>query len=532
MPEAIDKSRRHFMQAAAAATAGGVLLPSVLPAFGQDAGATRLRVGLTPPATQVTLGFMSENTGTGPLQPMYEFLAIADRFTGEIVPNLASDWQRSDDARQWRVKLRSDVKFHDGTPFTAKDVVLSFNLITAEDSRATTAAVFRKLMKSADNIEVVNDHELVFQLDVAEPELPYYLTQGLLIYSKDYWDKVGQDGYAAAPIGTGPFKFKEFRPSQYILYSRVENHWRQTPEFGELQLMYMPEDTTRLAALLAGEIDIAEIPRAVQNQALARGKAIVPSTRPAVIVSAKFGGNYLKPKGDKLNGPLTNKLVREAMNLAVNRDEINQQIFNGHGVIAVVEGYQPTDPEYNPDWKPYAFDPDKAKALLAEAGYKDGFDFDMTVVTPPGFPEVPTVVEAMSIYFTNIGLRPNLVQMEVSDQNDKQRSSDFYNTLYSNRQPLKPLFQAMEYFWSKGIYHFFEDPFIEEKMAKFPTGTAAEREQIIKDIGNFLHDQHASLPIVYLNAEVAIDPKVVAEYKADIAGFGASVGHEYTKAAK
>ncbi|HEY4201608.1 MAG TPA: ABC transporter substrate-binding protein [Devosiaceae bacterium] len=531
MSDKINGSRRHFMQAAAAATVGGILLPGVLPAFGQSAAATRLKVGLTPPSTQVTLGFMTENAGTGPLQPMFEFLAASDRFTGEIVPNLASAWKSSADAKDWNLTLRSDVKFHDGTPFTAKDVVLSYTLLTGEESRATTASLFRKLMKSADNIEIVNDHEIVFHLDDAEPELPYYLTQGFLIYSKDYWDKVGQDGYSAAPIGTGPFKFKEFRQGEYMLYERVENHWRQTPEFAELQLMYMPEDTTRLAALLTGEIHIAEIPRSVQNQALARGKTIMASTRAAAIVSAKFGGNYLTPKGEP--GPLANKLVRQAMNLAVNRDEINQQIFNGRGVIAAVEGYQPTDPEFNPDWKPYPFDPDKAKALLAEAGYKDGFDFDMTVVAPPGFPEVPTVVEAMGIYFTNIGLRPNLVQMEVADQNNRQRAADFYNTLYSNRQSIKPLFQAMEYFWSKGIYHFFEDKFIEDKMATFSNSVdPAEREQIIKDIGQFLYDSYASLPIVYINAEVGVDPTVVAEYKADIGAFGASVGHEYTKAAK
>jgi hypothetical protein len=89
----------------------------------------------------------------------------------------------------------------------------------------------------------------------------------------------------------------------------------------------------------------------------------------------------------------------------------------------------------------------------------------------------------------------------------------------------------MEYFWSKGIYHFFEDPFIEDLMTRFPTAKPEEREQMIKDVGNFLYNQHASLPIVYLNAEVMVDPTVVASYKADMAAFGASVGHEYTKAA-
>lgn len=521
--------RRQLIKTAAAATlAVPAYLKSPRPAFAQKV--TRLKVGVTPPATQATLGYLTENEGTGPLQPMYEFLTMTDPVTGAVGPNLATEWSSSADAKEWRFKLRQNVTFHDGKPFTAKDVVKSWELLTATDSRATTAAQFRRLVGSADKIEIVNNYELVFHLQAPEPELPYYLTQGFVIYSKDYWDAVGRAGYAAKPVGTGPYRFVEFKEGQHILYQRVENHWRKTPDFRELQILYMPEDVTRLAALLAGEIHIAEISRAVQNQAIARGKKIVPSSRPAAAVSAHFGGNYLTPKGQP--GPLANKLVRQAMNLAVNRQEINEQIFGGRGVIAVVEGYQVTDPEYDPAWKPYPFDPAQAKALLAQAGFASGFSFDMTVVSPPGFPELPSVIEAMAIYFKNVGLRPNLVQLEFATQNTRQRGADFYNTVYSGRNSIRPLSRSMEYFWSKGIYHFFEDPYIDERLNRFSTSVnPQERSTIMKEVGDFAYKAYASLPIVYLNAEVAIDPNVVAEYKADIGAFGPSVGHEYTKAA-
>ncbi|HEY4201432.1 MAG TPA: ABC transporter substrate-binding protein [Devosiaceae bacterium] len=531
MSASFSISRRQLIKSAAAA---GALSYTYLQGSGQAFAqqAKRLIVGVTPPATQATLGFMTETEGSGPLQPMYEFLTMSDRFTGAIGPNLASEWQSSADAKQWHLKLRPDVTFHNGKPFTAQDVVKSWELLTLEDSRATTASYFRKLIASADSFEIVNDHEIVFHLERAEPELPYYLSQaqGFIIYSKDYWDSVGRDGYAANPIGTGPFKFVEFRVDQYILYNRVENHWRQTPEFAELQIMYMPEDATRLAALLAGEVHIAEISRSLQNQAVARGKQIVTSTRPAASISARFGGNYLNPKGEP--GPLANKLVRQAMNLAVNRDEINQQIFGGRGTPAAVEGFQSTDPEFDPAWTPYPFDPDQAKALLTQAGYANGFSFDMTVVTPTGFPELPTVVEAMGIYFTNIGLSPNLVQMEFADQNNRQRAADFYNTLYSGRNSVRPLFRAMEYFSSKGIYHFFEDPYLEQRVDSFAKSLdPKERSGLIKEVGDFLYKNYADISLLNLYAEIAVDPTVVAEYKADIGAFGASIGHEYTKAA-
>lgn len=530
MTHSPNTSRRAFLKAGAVAGVGLLAGPGLI-GGALASGVTRLRVGLTPPATQVIMGFRTENAGTGPLQPMFEFLTATDRFTGEVLPNLAQSWEANADATEWRFHLRDDVTFHNGTPFTAQDVRLSWELLTSEDSRATTARQFRDLIAGADDIEIVGDHEIVFHLAMPEPELPYYLTQGFLIYSKDYWDEVGENGYAAAPVGTGPFRFVEFREGEYILYSRVEDHWRQTPEFAELQLLYMPEDTTRLAALLGGEIHIAEIPRSVQNQAIARGKIIQPSTRSAAIVGGRFGGNYIDT-GGREPGPLTNRLVREAMNIAINRDEINEQIFGGRGEIAIVDGFQRNDPQFNPEWQPYEFDPERARQLISEAGYPDGFAFDMTVVSPPGFPEIPTVVEAMAIYFSNIGLRPNLVQMEVAEQNNRQRSSDFYNTLYSNRQTNRPLFQVLNHFWSQSIYHFFEDPFIEERMEVFSVSTdPEERDAIIREIGDFLHEQHATLPLLYINAEVAVDPDVVAEYQADIGAFGASVGHEYTKAA-
>ena len=311
----------------------------------------------------------------------------------------------------------------------------------------------------------------------------------------------------------------------------MPNHWRKTPEFAELQLLYLPEDSTRLAALLAGEVQIAEIARGVQNQAVARGKKIVPSTRPAAHLSARFGGNVLNPK--QAPGPLTNRLVRQAMNLAINRNELNEQIYGGRGEVVVVEGYQSTDPEFDPAWKPYPFDPVQAKTLLAQAGYPNGFSFDLTVTSPQGFPEVPTVVEAMSIYFKNIGLRPNLIQLEIADNTNRQRAADFYNSVWSSRQSLRPLFRAIEFFSSKSIYHFFEDPYLEQRLERFAKSVdPAERSALMREIGDFAYQAYATMPLLYVHAEVAVDPTVVAEYKADIGAYGPSVGHEYTKAAQ
>ena len=536
MADKILDTRREFLKLGIAATAGSTLLGPQA-AWAQAASAAgRLRVGLTPPANQVTMGYQGQTNDTGPLQPMFEYLVMSDRATGELKPGLATSWERSTDGKTWRFKLRPDIPFHDGTRFAARDVAFSWQLITAQDARATAAGLWRQLVKTVDDIQIVNDQEVVFNLSRPEAELAYYLSQaqGFMIYSKAYWDKVGAAGYAKAPVGTGPFRFREFKPGEYILYERVENHWRQTPEFRELQLMYMPEDATRLAALLAGEIQIAEIPRAIQNQALARGMKIETSTRPAALIFSAFGGNTLGAEKGDAKAPLTNKLVRQAMNLAINRQELNEQMFGGRGEIEVVQGYQRDDPAFNPAWKPYPYDPQRAKALLAQAGYLNGFEFEMLVVSPPGFSELPSVLEAIAIYFKEIGLRPKLVQTDVAGLINRQRGMTLQNALASNRQAAEPSFSYVPAkYSSKGVNHYYEDPFIEQRLARFAQSVdSAERLQILKEIGNLLYDEYATLPLLYLYGEVAIDPRVVAEYKADIGAFGASVGHEFTKAAK
>src|SRR4029077_12386843 len=122
----------------------------------------------------------------------------------------------------------------------------------------------------------------------------------------------------------------------------------------------------------------------------------------------------------------------------------------------------------------------------------NGFPFDLTVTSPQGFPEIPTVVEAMSIYFKNIGLKPNLLQIEVAANTNRQRAADFYDAVWSSRQGARPLFRAPDYFWSKSIYHFFEDPQLEERIERFSRSVnPQERSTLLREIGDFAYKAYA-----------------------------------------
>jgi len=471
--------------------------------------------------------------------PMYEYLVGSDRFTGDLKPEmLATKWEMSPDGKAWRFNLRPGIRFHNGDSFTARDVAFSWELIAAKDARGTNTGRWRGLLKSKEDIEIVNDQEIVFRLARPELELPYFLSdvQDFTIYSKDYWDKVGADGYRKSPVGTGPFRFKEFKEGQHILYERVENHWRKTPEFKELQMFYVPEDLTRLATLLAEETHISEIPRSSIAQAKEKGMKVERSTQPAFQVNTNFGGNYLPEKGLNPIEPLTNKLVRQAMNLAVNRKEINDNIFGGAGEVQVVLGFQNNDPLFNPAWKAYPYDPKKAKELLAQAGYPNGFETNLTVTAFPGVPEMTLISETLDLYFRAIGIKPKLVAMEFGTLREHYRKYNLHNHVFSLRQSATPQFYFLNIVVLSedqgGVVHQWESPFIEERWKKFNQSIDRnERGQILREIGDHLYNEYANIPILWLYGEVGVNPKVVADYKANQLVFGAARSHEFTKAA-
>jgi ABC-type transport system substrate-binding protein len=153
-----------------------------------------------------------------------------------------------------------------------------------------------------------------------------------------------------------------------------------TPEFRELEIRFVREDATRLAMLLAGEAHIVELPRVLQKDALARGMKVTPSSLPSFQAVFLLGGLYFATpdKLDSKTTPWVDRRVREALNRAVNRKEIVDSIFQGRAELLRVFGYHPTLPGWNPEWEKrfdemYGFDPVKAKVLLNQAGYPQGF---------------------------------------------------------------------------------------------------------------------------------------------------------------
>jgi ABC-type transport system substrate-binding protein len=323
------------------------------------------------------------------------------------------------------------------------------------------------------------------------------------------------------PAGTGSYQYKERRLGEYIRFERVDNHWRQTPEFKELEMRFPPEDVTRLAALLAGETHIADIPRSLHKEALARGMKLVPSKVPIVFAQYVMGGLHQNtPANYDATLPWTKREVREALNRAVNRKELQATIFEGKGETMYTQAYHRSLPGYNPEWEKqfeakYGYDPDKAKKLIAQAGYPNGFKVTLISTVLPGLPEMPQLVEAMDLYLRRIGLQVEIKAMDFSALRDLYRNKKAHGLMWALRGTYRPPEENVN------IYNYgkvklvagYEHPLIDQKFDALRNSVdLAERERLLREMGDIKFEEYDFIPLFWLPVEATVDPKVIGEY--------------------
>src|SRR2546421_3209280 len=306
----------------------------------------RLRIAVAPLGWDTNFTWLQSRSGMLDKRPALEYLVGIDRNTGAYIPELAEKWEMSPDGKTWTITLRKGVQFHDnwGT-FTAKDVRHAVFLITQPESVQTDGSLCRGLMgitkndsgaaaaqKVEEGVEIGDDHTVIFHLKQATPEVVENISANadLVMESKARWDAGGKELYGEKGVGTGPFEFVERKVGSYVLYKRVENHWRKTPEVKELEFRWVPEGVTRLATLMADEVHISDIDRALQREAVNKGMKVIESRLPAMQHQWHFGGTYFATP-DKLDPkiPFVKSEVRQAMNKAVNRQAIADNLLGG-----------------------------------------------------------------------------------------------------------------------------------------------------------------------------------------------------------
>jgi peptide/nickel transport system substrate-binding protein len=337
---------------------------------------------------------------SGQLTPFWVAYALHDALIKPmpgnlLAPSLAESWTVSPDQLTYEFKLREGLKFHNGDPFTAEDVKFSFH-------RAKGSKVLHEKVRE---VTIVAPARVRFTLHEPWPDfITFYgsLVSGAgWIVPKKYVEQVGNDGFKKHPIGLGPYKFVSHTPGVELVMEANESYWRKMPSVKRLVYKSVVESTTRLAMLKRGEVDVAYLLDVPQAQEVKRD----PNLRLAFSGGiAVFYLDFLDQWDPK--SPWADRRVRLAANFAIDRQALSEAETLGASKPA--GNHVPPTFEFALPLEPYPYDPARAKKLLAEAGYPNGFDGGDFHQLPPYF----SLGESIVNYFQAVGIRMRMRPME------------------------------------------------------------------------------------------------------------------------
>lgn len=375
---------------------------------------TRIVVAEIPPSAEGFLPHQHNASGAYLMRPAFETLVYQDPVTFEFQPMLAESWDISDDGTVFKFNIRK-VPFHDGRgELTAEDVKFSIDLHMRKDNVSSVGQLnFKTLLKS---VTVLDKQTLEIRTNGASPEMLSLLanTGEVFILSKAYADEVGLDAAGAKPIGTGPFKVVKWNRAESVEFEAVPKHWRVTPEYRELVIRFVGEESTRLSLVESGEVDIAPIPASQAQAMKAAGLTVSIGAWPERSYIAGFMGQYF-PNLPEYNpsipwvgdGPNPRK-VREAMNLALDRKALRENVLFGAALPTLTFGSVAWSDRIRPStWQEVRFDKDRARQLLAEAGLSNGFAFKISYRTSESTP-LKAVAQALAAMWEAVGLRVSI----------------------------------------------------------------------------------------------------------------------------
>jgi ABC-type transport system substrate-binding protein len=455
--------------------------------------------------------------------PFLETLLEVDPKTSEYKPRLATKWSHSQDFLEWTFELRKGVQFHNGWgEFTSADVKHVHSLLVRPDSTATLAPLWRQV----EEVRTPDKYTVVFRFKRPVTSLLFGAARSgdLRIVSKAQWDKEGLEGWEKNPAGTGVYEYAGRKPGLNITFKRSKmKHWSGVqPSFEELEFRITREEATRLALLLSGEAHIGDLPRELHKEALSKGLKRFQSSAPVDWVSIYMGGQYYMPgdKAFKKEVPWTDKRVRQALNISIDRKEMLNTVFAGRAKLAALSAWQPQDEGWNPKWESrfnelYAYNPKKARELLKEAGYGPGeLKMKIWAFTSPGESEGPLIADALGVYFKNVGVDAQIEILDWSKIREGFRKKTIHCCLWPNIIGWRPAEDAIRtFYYSQGNNHHYESEFLDKNyLAWTKTTDPKERAKYARAIGDHLLEEFADIPLFWFSNEVFANSKVVGSW--------------------
>lgn len=474
------------------------------------------------------------------LRPMYENL-LGVNPAGEFVPGLATEWSLEPDGKSMRVKLREGVQFHNGMgEFIADDLINFYDEFTAFDGAHVFSRIFWNL--HTDFIEKVSDHEVIFRMIRPNAFLLLGMSDRwnqIPIVSKADWDINGapEQPNSTPLAGTGPYQFQDREQGQFVRFERAPgDHWRVTPDFPELEFRWISEVSTRLSALLAKEVHMADLPPDLQAQPAEQGFKIFSNSNFGTRVWMQFYAAFPDPETGVEGWPLypdANLLdlrVRKALNKAINRDDV-QAAFAPNGEKMILNHFHPQFAGWDPSWEQrfeseYGYDPAAARTLLKEAGFDSNNPLEITTrirscVVMAGCEDV---TEAVAGYWRDIGVDVTLKTIDGAARNALSRATragtagigdgivDWVTVDNSSTHPVFALANRQTWHATGGV-NGFATPEMYAIVGNIQSEMDwTKHESFLREVGELSFTLHANVPLWYLPAQVTVDPDVVADY--------------------
>ena len=468
--------------------------------------------------------------------PYSETLVGLDAQTNERIPRLADSWEFTPDGRDWTFNLVKDVPFHDGYgEFTSADAVFALDRILGEDSQSSAVSFYK-----GATYEALDDYTLQIAFPTIALDTVAILSRGFgggetMMLSKRQFDEVGLEGFDAEPAGTGSYEYGGRTVGQNIWFEKApQPHWRgENPDFDEVELRWVREDLTRLAALLTGEIHLAALSRELQLEAIRRGMKAAEAGVPTNYLSLYLGGQYYvdeyaadyDPSVPWAN-PETGKLVRQAMNKAVNREEMLDHVLKGQGELMLTTQYYPGlfpwNPKWDEDWEElYGYDVEAATELMAQAGYSPDNPMPFTSYNyfSADEPETAVMLEALINYWEPIGIDVTLLDSEWGTvrKNFRERTDVIKKGGWGNVITMRSLTTWLR-LWSTaqgtggGGYY---SEVIDDGYASYQALESVDNErinQLLLDLGNERYYNFADIPFFWFRLTVMYNPEVVESW--------------------
>ena len=409
--------------------------------------------------------------------------ALVKPMPGNIMtPSLAESWTVSKDGLTYEFVIRKNARFHNGDPVTADDVKFTFERYKGAGG---------KLLKDkVKEVQVVAPNRARFVLKEQWPDfMAFYGTSATgagWIVPKKYIEKVGEEAYKKAPVGAGPYKFVSFTPGVELTLEAFGDYWRKAPSVKRLVMRSIPDETTRAAAVKTGEVDAAYLFSGAVAEDLKRS----PGVR---VVAPLLYGVYWLDFLDQWDpkSPWHDRRVRQAASLAIDRNAINQAEMLGLGRPA--GAFVPPEFEFSLKMDPPPFDPKRAKQLMVEAGFPNGFDAGDLTPLPP----YTSVAEAIGGYLQALGIRTSVRTMERATFLAAWREKKLRGLVFSATGAAGNAAARLEPFFTKsGVYAYGTRPEIDDLFQRQANEIdRGKREALLHQIQKIVIDQALVAPV-------------------------------------